>query len=427
MRAWLNLVGWLLLAALLALAGVWLGKEPGQVQVRWLGYQIDTSMAFVLVALAALLLVLWLLDGVLRRFPRAWRRRRAEHLRGTLRRGLICLAEARWVAAKRLLLKASTLPEQRPLALYGAALAAQNGVDNAMADELLGTLSKSPWSSPARAAYARQQLRLGHPQAAEVSLSDLQVPAERLAWIEALFAQGRAAEVLQRWPEILALKLPDKPALQQLQQRLLHAAMNAADSSQQIDAIWETLDRAARETPSNVQHYAEAALRLHSGEQVVEPLQRAFKLHPEQPLAELFALYGLLPHADLRAALKKVEAWRDQYPATAELELALARLCRRLELWGKAHDVLVSALGQWNTTALWEELGLLAAAQGDHRLAAQALGNALARGRGQHTQSIDLQLRGHPDPLATTPSSSTAGAPANEERGVYGFPLPPGG
>jgi HemY protein len=419
------LVGWLLLAALLALVGVWLGREPGQVQVRWLGQQIDTSMAFVILALGVLVVLLWLLDGVLRRFPRSWRRRRTENLRNTYRRGWTCLAEGRAMLAKRLLLKASTLPEQRPLALFGAALAAQNCGEAALADELLGSLAKSPVAAAARAAYARQQLQAGHAQAAEVALTDLAVPAERLTWIDALNAQGRAAEVLARWPEVLALKLPDRDRLQQRQQQLLEAALLAANSREDLVAIWETLDRSSRELAQSVRLFATAAVRLDAGELALDPVHNVLAAQPD---TALHALYGRLPHPDLRAALKRVEGWRANQAPSAALDLALAQLCRQLALWGKAHEVLGEALTRESTPALWEELGRWAAAQADYKLAAQALQNALNSARREAVEALELTVRGTIAASVNNPALNIASpAPANEERGVYGFPLPPGG
>lgn len=419
MRAWLNLVGWLLLAALLALLGVWLGREPGQVQVQWLGHRVDTSMAFLIIATAAVVLLLWLLDGLFRRFPRNWRRGRADALRGSFRRGMIALAEGRAVLARKLLLKASTLPEQRPLALYGAALAAQQCADPALADELLGSLGKSPLSSPARTAYARAQLNGGHAQAAEVALADLDVPAERMVWIDALRAQGRSSEVLARWSEVLALKSPDKHAISRLQQSLFESALQGVRSREELEALWNHLDRETREQPRCLTAFASTALRVNAAELALDPVQHALQ---REAIPSLFALYGQLPHPDLRAALQRVEGWRENHTGP-ELDLALAQLCRRLALWGKAHEVLTAALLKHATPALWEELGEWAFAQSEFKLAAQALRNMASSGRGEPTIAVDLPARsGAPAAGATSDLAA-----AKEERGVYGFPLPPGG
>ena len=57
-------------------------------------------------------------------------------------------------------------------------------------------------------------------------------------------------------------------------------------------------------------------------------------------LEELVLEYAHLPLADLQQSLSKAEAWQDISQDSAALQLTLGRLCRRLELWGKAQDYL---------------------------------------------------------------------------------------
>lgn len=427
MRAWINLVGWILLAALLAMVGVWLGQEPGQVEIRWLGYQIRTTMAFLLLGVVLLGVLVWVLDGLLRRFPRQWRQRSAQARRATLRRAWTCLGEGRLLAARKLFLKASALPEQRALALHGAALAAVAAEEPGVADELWGSLTRSPVAAAARAEFARRQLQAGHPQAAEAALQDLDVPAERLVWLEALGASGRAAEALAAWPAVTALKLPCRERLERLRLALLQQATASSARAADLAQIWDSLDRAHQRQPAFVVPVLVAALRLDCADAYSSAAQEAYDTEPNALLA---AWWGLLPHTDLRAALKRVERWRERHPECPGLHLALVRLCRRLALWGKGLELLQQgvAAAPGGSAELWEELGLWAREQGDFRLATAALLNALRLRAGLPPVAVELPSRPAAAAGANAPATDSdphAGA-GGEARGMYGFPLLPG-
>ena len=129
------LLALILLAAAVA-AGVYFADNPGQVEIAWQGWLIDTSVG-VLVALAALFAflasVLALLVTGLRRTPAAVRRRRAEGRRrageAELTRGLVALAAADASAARRHAERARILLGETPVVLLLAAEAASRQGD----------------------------------------------------------------------------------------------------------------------------------------------------------------------------------------------------------------------------------------------------------------------------------------------------------
>ena len=59
---------------------------------------------------------------------------------------------------------------------------------------------------------------------------------------------------------------------------------------------------------------------------------------------DLVLAYAHLPMANVEAALKYAESWQQQAKNSAALQLTLGRLCRRLELWGKARDYLTASI-----------------------------------------------------------------------------------
>ena len=129
----------ILLAAAVA-AGVYFADNPGQVEIVWRGWLVDTSVG-VLVAAAALLAflvsVLVLIVAALRRSPvalRRWRRlRRRRAGEAELTRGLVALAAADAAEARRHAARARELLGATPVVLLLAAEAAARQGDREVA------------------------------------------------------------------------------------------------------------------------------------------------------------------------------------------------------------------------------------------------------------------------------------------------------
>ena len=133
------LLALILLAAAVA-AGVYFADNPGQVEIAWRGWLINTSVG-VLVALAALFAflvsVLALIVTGLRRAPAVVRRRRRAGRRrageAELTRGLVALAAADASAARRHAERARALLGDTPVVLLLSAEAASREGDTGAA------------------------------------------------------------------------------------------------------------------------------------------------------------------------------------------------------------------------------------------------------------------------------------------------------
>ena len=133
MRILLTLI---LLAAAVA-AGVYFADNPGQVEIVWRGWRIDTSVGMLVAAaalLAFLVSVLALIVTGLRRSPvavRRWRRERRRHAGEVeLTRGLVALAAADAPEARRHAERARGLLGATPVVLLLAAEAAARQGDH---------------------------------------------------------------------------------------------------------------------------------------------------------------------------------------------------------------------------------------------------------------------------------------------------------
>jgi len=138
------------LAILIAVA-VWLADRPGHVEIQWQGRVIETSVAVLVAAVAALmLLAAWLyrLWRSLRRAPGRFveGRRFARREKGyrALTRGMVAVAAGDAEAARRFARKADVLLDEPPLTLLLSAQAAQLAGDETAATRYFEAMLRRP-------------------------------------------------------------------------------------------------------------------------------------------------------------------------------------------------------------------------------------------------------------------------------------------
>ena len=137
----IRVVSFLVIVALIALAGAWLVERPGDVAVTWLGYHIETSVGVALAAVVALTLVLMALWSVLRLvfrtpalFSRAMGQRRRRRGTRAISRGLVAIASGDMRQAQKLSAEAERYAADEPLTLLLTAQTAQLSGDRAAAE-----------------------------------------------------------------------------------------------------------------------------------------------------------------------------------------------------------------------------------------------------------------------------------------------------
>ena len=169
-------------------------------------------------------------------------------------------------------------------------------------------------------------------------------------------------DLLQRremWPQLISLlqvvgnysQLSEEQLAQQQQLAYGRAfsdsrrqAGSAAQSSlDELQALWKKAPQSITNHGPSIINYVKAMARiegdsaLHTQKFIEQILKRLW-------LEELVLEYAHLPLADLQQSLSKAEAWQDISQDSAALQLTLGRLCRRLELWGKAQDYLQASI-----------------------------------------------------------------------------------
>jgi HemY protein len=88
--------------------------------------------------------------------------------------------------------------------------------------------------------------------------------------------------------------------------------------------------------------------------------------------APLVRLYGMVEGQDATRQLKKAESWLNEHGEDPDLLLTAARLCLRIELWGKARSYLETVIAIRPTPDAYQEYGRLLAQLGEGEAAADA-------------------------------------------------------
>ncbi|MET0655074.1 MAG: heme biosynthesis HemY N-terminal domain-containing protein [Pseudoxanthomonas sp.] len=375
---------------LLILAGVlgaqWLGRDGardmGEVFVRAGGYDFSATLPGALLALAAGVLLFWILWKLLTLPFRAWGRHRRKQARARLTEGLEALHGGHWQRAEKLLQLAAHDKEVGTIARTAAVRAADARGDEAAVQMHLGELAQRNAGAYALALADRALARQQPAQA----LAALDTPAAQplpprgLALrVQALAESGRAADaygMLGPLKQQQALA-PDKYSI--LESELAAQAMREAGDANVLAERWETLPKPLRADGAIVAAYAERAAALRWEDAATRSLEQAIDARWDESLV---ALYGRLPIGKLDSRRASAQRWLQAHPASPPLLVTLAQLARLQGQWPQAQEFLHRALAQGASADAWEELGHGFAAAGEEMLARRSYANALAAKRG---------------------------------------------
>lgn len=341
-------------AAALVAAAVWLADNTGSVTLHWRGWRVDTTVA-VLATAGAIVLVaagmmyrLWLW-GV--RAPREmrefWRRRRRERGYEALTRGMVAIAAGDADEARRQSRRAEGLLDQPPLTLLLAAQAAQLSGDEQAAARFFSTMSERPETeflgvrgllgqaikrgdraSALDLARRAWRLKPDSAWAADV-MFDLEVKEGR--WLD---ARASLAEAVRRGALSKADARRREAAL------LVELARQAAAEGKKDDAR-ELAGEAHKLRPDLVPaaiEYARALLGDEKFRKTGTAIEKTFAIAPHAGLAELYARARRAE--DALAAARETRRLTESEPAHPESLFALATAFAAAKLWGEARRAL---------------------------------------------------------------------------------------
>jgi len=221
---------------------------------------------------------------------------------------------------------------------------------------------------------ALQKLHQLNPQHAEANQLLLDVLQRMQRWPELIELLSAVGKYKQLTPEQLSRQqqLAYGRAFDETQKNAANAADNGLDN---LQVLWRKAPPSVTQHGASILAYAQAMGRIETNPAVKTA---AFI---EQNLAQqwqddLVLEYAHLSLSDIEQRLSTAEAWQTQVQDSAALKLTLGRLCRRLELWGKAQDYLQASLNLQQSkhahaemARLQHDLGHIDAAIEHYRLA----------------------------------------------------------
>lgn len=382
MNLFRNLLVWILLAIIGAMAWHLLAQDPGYVLVRYRGWDYTTNLLWVSVAVVAGLLALWLLWSLVALPLRAWRSRRERQSRERLGTGLEALHQGHYARAEKLLPQAAE-DSDAAVALLAAARAAMARGDHAAARSHLDAIDAG---HALTRAIGRAELALAEdrPTDALVALDD---PAAQPLSPRGLALRADAYAASRRAADAYALlgamrqqqALPEAALAQRERTWAAQALSQAADANALADR-WESVPKGLRNDPEVVAAYADRAAALGWEDAATSSIEHALDARWDEDLA---ARYGRLPIGRIEHRDTTAQRWLQQHPGSPALLLTLARTARARGDWTQAEDHLQRAIAQGAGPEAWEELGDGHAATGDDARARIAYANALRMQRGE--------------------------------------------
>jgi HemY protein len=388
MNLFRNLLFWIVLALLGAVAAQMLLADPGYVLVRFRGYDYETTVASAALVTLLVLVGLWLLLKLLTLPFRSWRAHRDRRDRARLGEGLDALHRGHYDRAEKLLAQAATDGNAEAGARVAAVHAASARGDLAAAQAQLEALGER--HAVARAIAAAELALDGHrPTDALVALdapAAQPLPPRGLALrAQALAANGQAAQAYGLLGALRQQQALPAIRLDELQEQWAEASLREAGDANVLAERWETLPKSLRNEPGVVGAYAGRAAALRWDEAATKAIEQALEARWDESLA---VLYGTLPVARREARRGHAERWLATHPASPALLLTLARLARAEGQWSQAEAYLHRAIAQPARSHARQELGHGFTTNGEETLARQCYANALRAGRGEDVGTL---------------------------------------
>ncbi|NOX76371.1 MAG: heme biosynthesis protein HemY [Gammaproteobacteria bacterium] len=344
--------------------------DPGYALFALGEWTLETTLLLVFVAtllvFVALYFVIRLLAG-LRSVPggvRRWRLNRRERLAVlSLNRGLIDLAEGRWAAAERHVLKFADKGRAPLLNYLAAARAAQAQGASGRRDRHLKRAYASDRSADIAVGLTQAELQLKQQQF-EQALATLRhlhhlVPKHA----QVLKALAKLYRQLQDWERLLELlptlrrhKVVDVETENTMRREAFLALLGNVQNSLDLSNIWARVPKRQKENRELVLAYVQQLINLDDA-QLAEPVLKA-ALRRQRDDA-LLRLYGLVAGVNPSQQLATAESLLKGFEADATALLTAGRLCLRAGLWGRAREHLEASVKAHPSMEACTELGNL--------------------------------------------------------------------
>jgi HemY protein len=341
--SWILRLGlYLLLAILAAVIGFLLRRDAGMVYLRFHGWEVETSVVFLGIALVLLGVLALLVYTVVVRWPRRFGWNRRARATARLDQGLVSAYQGNLHDAQGELLAASTEPLQRLSALLSAADVAHRRGETGVVDEILrnaieldrgrsvAPLLGDAWRAERgdEAAFAAIVKRSEDAQAPPLVLRTL---------IEGLLTRHRAGEALAPLQRLAERRQIGDRELAALELKVLSQALEQASDRPTLDSLWQRFGKHERRERVVLAALISAEKRVGSRDLAATAIEATLTREWSEELAEL---YAQAPVEQASPRIKRAEKLLQTHPESPGLLLALARWCRIEQIFGKAQEYL---------------------------------------------------------------------------------------
>jgi HemY protein len=352
-----GLLGLLVVAGLIT-AAIFFADHPGQVDIVWQGWQVETSVgvlaAAVVLAGVAIALLFWLVSRIVGS-PRAFLRHRRERRRRAgyraLTRGMVAVAAGEPHEAQRCARRADVLLADPPLTLLLSAQAAQLGGDETAAKKFFTAMLDRPEMEFLGLRGLLNQALRGGDQGTALRLTERAATLRPdTTWVvESLFGlearEGRWDPALETLAQAVKRRIIPRERARHHRGVILYELSLAALASGDLARGRNLAAQAQALTPdlaAPAAHHARVLLRDHRTGPAAKTIERAWRTIPHPDLAQVYGdIHDGAPPLD---RLKSFERLAVQNPDARETHLAVAEAALDAQLWGEARRHLEQAL-----------------------------------------------------------------------------------
>jgi HemY protein len=357
----------LVVLALGAAAAWYMRDETGYVLIAFRGWQLETSLLGLLLALAFTVFGAWIVLRLLFgsvHLPATMRdmldRRRRERAQRSFEKGLLHLLAGDWKRAEVELVRRAADHHAAQLNYLAAARAAQRlGAGERrdhylrLAAALAPDIERATLLTQAELQVERSEFVAARETAERLRQLDPKLPYATALLAEALHGLGEWEGLRRLLHEGGAAGALAPSRHRELLERATIECLVAATGEARLDqvkALWSEAPADCRLWPALRLQYARSLARLNAQ---AEALALASDTLAREWDAGLASLYGALEPKDALGQLAAIEQWLTRYGERPELLVAAGRACLRNRLWGKARSYLEVVIAQAPSAAAY--------------------------------------------------------------------------
>lgn len=363
---------------LLIIAAFWLGsyafEHSVDVNVKWGDWgNITLTSTTVIIATVLGFLALYLLISILktlfglRKRIRDYKQKKlSAKANQELTKGLVHFTEGHWEQSEKLLVDNVEFSETPLLNYLAAARSAhmQEAYDRRDAYLKIASEQGEDGQVAVSVSQAEMQTTSGQLEQARATLIHLLETSPKHPYANKLLAKiyyqqedwGNLFSLLPELNKQSLIKSSDRERYETTALTGIFLTLAHKKDSQQLQGLWKKLPTDIREKPQAILLYcralSDAGANNISDKLLVSSINKSW----DESLVER---YGLIEHEVLGSAIKQGEKWLLEHEKSPMLLLALARLHRKYQLWGKSKVYYNSSLNFSPSSAVYLELAEL--------------------------------------------------------------------